>query len=100
MRVRFVQSGGYLGTVKGCELDTEALDPGPAEELQRLVQRSGLTSPIEAHSAAGRDLKQYEITFEEGAHKFSAVLDDATVPQTAKPLVAYLKKCARPMPLD
>ena len=100
MRVQFIQSGGVLGTVKGCELDTAALPADAADELRRLVAGSGLTASAETLSAAGRDLQQYEITIEDGKRKVSVVLDNTTVPPAARALVGYLKKCARPRPLD
>lgn len=100
MRVRFVQSGGLLGIVKGCELDTAKLAPDVAQVLQQHVEESGLTSSAEVLSDSGRDLQQYEITIEDGKRKVSVVFDNTTVPPAAKPLVGYLKKCARPQPLD
>jgi hypothetical protein len=37
MKVRFVQSGGFVGAVRACELDTAALAPDAAREVERLV---------------------------------------------------------------
>jgi hypothetical protein len=99
MRVQFIQSGGLVGTVKGCVLDAESLPPGEAQELERLVRASGITASAESLSAGGRDLHQYEITIQDGKHVISATLDDKTLPAAAKPLVAFLKKHARPQAL-
>ncbi|QEL15681.1 protealysin inhibitor emfourin [Limnoglobus roseus] len=99
MRVQFVQSGGYAGAVKGCELDTATLAPDAAQQLQKLVQDSGLSGSHESLSKTGRDLGQYEITVEGHGPKIAVVLDDETLPAAAKPLVGFLKKNSRPVPL-
>jgi hypothetical protein len=96
MKVRFVQSGGLLGAIKGCELETSQLAVDDAQELQRLVEASQFTESGESLSDSGRDLQQYEIVIEEGLSKVSVMLDDSTVPQTARPLLGFLKKHARP----
>jgi hypothetical protein len=96
MKVQFVQSGGLLGAIKGCELETSQLAAEDAQELTRLVQASEITESAEALSNRGRDLQQYEIVIEEGPRRVSVVLDDATVPPSAKPLLGFLKKRARP----
>jgi len=100
MRIQFVQSGGFLGAVKGCELDTATLAPKAAQELQKLIEASGISASTKAYSNSGRDLQQYEITIEDGKRKVSVEFDDSTVPQAAKSLVGFLKKCATPQPLE
>jgi emfourin len=99
MKVQFVQSGGVVGAVKGCELDTAALAPERAQELERLVRESGLSGSHESLSDTGRDLLQYEITLEDENRKSKVVVDDSTIPQSAKPLLGFLKKCAEPKSL-
>jgi hypothetical protein len=99
MKVQFVQSGGFVGAVKGCELDTAALAPDVAEELQRLVQESGISGSGELLSDTGRDLQQYEITIHKGNRKSSVVFDDSSIPQSARPLLGFLKQHARPKAL-
>jgi hypothetical protein len=96
MKVQFVQSGGFAGAVQGCELDTAALEPEVAQELERLIRGSGISGSGEFLSNTGRDLRQYDITIEEGHRKASVVFDDATIPPAAKPLLGFLKKQARP----
>ncbi len=95
MKVQFVQSGGFVGAVKGCELDTASLDPDQAQELERLVRGSGIANSGESLSDTGRDLQQYEITIEDGDQRIAVTLDDETLPQSAKALVGLLKKHAR-----
>jgi emfourin len=98
MRVRLVQSGGFLGIVRSCELDTSALGPEGAAELERLVRRSGISASGEHLSESGRDLHVYEITIEDGDRTWTVVFDDASVPPAVKPVIGYLKERARPEP--
>jgi hypothetical protein len=96
MKVRFHQSGGLVGTVHGCEVDTKTLAPEAAKEFERLVHGSGIAASGASLSDTGRDLRQYEITIEDGKRKVSVVFDDQTIPAAAKPLLGLLKKHARP----
>jgi hypothetical protein len=100
MKVQFVQSGGFVGSVKGCELDTATLPPDVGQELERLIRTSGISGSGESLSDPGRDLYQYDITIEEDNRRSSVVFDDATIPQSAKPLVSFLKKHLRPQALS
>jgi hypothetical protein len=95
MKVRFLQSGGFVGAVKGCELDTAVLAPDAARELERLVKESGIARSGEFLSKEGRDLHQYEITIE-GGKSAAVVFDDSSIPPSAKPLLGFLKQHARP----
>jgi hypothetical protein len=101
VKVSFLQSGGFAGVTKGCDLDCAALEPGAATELERLVRESGLTSSGTSLSAGARDLKRYEIVIEggePGSDPVRVTLDDATIPERARDFVAYLKQRARPRP--
>ena len=96
MKVRFDQSGGYAGLLRGCDLDTSTLPPDEARQLEQLVQASAMPASGEFLSNSSRDLHQYEITIEDGASIRTVILDDESLPATAKPLIGYLKKCAKP----
>ena len=100
MKVYFVQSGGLVGVVKGRDIDTAALAPDAARELEHLVRGSGISGAGVFLSDTGRDLQQYEITIEDGDRKTAVVFDDSTIPQSAKPLLGFLKKQARPKALN
>jgi hypothetical protein len=99
MKLRFDQSGGYAGLLKGCEIDTTDLPPEKAKELEELVKASNLSTG-EFLSKSSRDLHQYEITINDGGTKTSVVFDDESIPQSAQGLISYLKKCAKPQALD
>ena len=94
--MQFTQSGGFAGLVKGCDIDTATLSPENAKELEQLVKAAGISGSGELLSRSGRDLQQYEITIEDGTRKASVIVDDQSAPQSVKPLIGYLKKCAKP----
>ena len=98
MKVRLVQSGGFLGIVRSCELDTSALGPDAAAELERLVRGSGIKASGEHLSESGRDLHVYEITIEDEDRTWTVVFDDASLPPAVKPVIGYLRERARPGP--
>jgi hypothetical protein len=100
MKIRFDQSGGFLGIVKGYEVDTSALPADEAQVLEQLVKTSGITASGEFFSNSGRDLFQYEITIKDGASNVSAVFDDETIPPSAKQLIGYMKKRSKPKAPD
>jgi hypothetical protein len=96
MRVKFVQSGGVVGAVRGCELDSASLPPDEARELESLVRASGFADSGAFLSPAARDLRQYEIRVESVAQTVTVTFDDGTLPERARPLVGYLRRNAKP----
>lgn len=98
MKVRYAESGGFAGRVTACELAAEALPREEARELERLAVASGIDASGEFFSASGRDLRQYEIAIEAGGRAVAAVYDDETLPAAARPLIAFLRRYARPAP--
>ena len=100
MRISFMQSGGFVGAIKGCTIDAADLAPEERQELESLVTASGLSESFEQLSSTGRDLRQYEIVIEEHATVQRIVCDDRSVPESARPLLAFLVARARPQPFD
>jgi hypothetical protein len=98
MKVRLVQSGGIVGIVRECEVNSASLTQEAAEELLRLVRGSGIQASGAFLSDAARDLQQYEITIEDEHGTLSVIFDDASLPPAAKPMLGFLKKRARPHP--
>ena len=96
MRVHFAQSGGLAGLVRECTLDTASLDATAAARLEKLVQESGLAAARPARSRRGRDLRSYEVTIEDGGKTLRVALDDHSVPEPARPLIAHLRRLAGP----
>lgn len=94
MKIRFVQSGGFTGLVRVCELDTAALDDGQASELKRLVGQAGIVCSGQHVSAQARDMVLYEISIDDG-EEIEVTFDDSSVPAQARALIGFLKKGAR-----
>ena len=98
MKITFLQSGGFAGMLKGCTIDTIDLAADQRQELESLVAASGFSESCEQFSSAGRDLRQYEIVIEQHATVQRIVCDDRSVPDAARPLLAFLVARARPQP--
>ena len=96
MRISFTRSGGFVGAVAGCRIDTAELGPADRSELESLVAASGLTESFEQFSPSARDLRQYEIVIEMAEKTVSIVCDESSLPTAARPLVAFLSARARP----
>ena len=100
MRIRFTQSGGFAGIVKGCTVDTVCLPEADRQAVEGLVAASGLVGSTESLSPGGRDRRHYAITIEGLSTPLTLVCDDAGMPATARPLVAFLVARARPEAAD
>ncbi len=96
MRVRFTQSGGIVGAVRVCDLDSSRLAPDDACELEMLVRASGITETGEFLAPAARDLRVYEIQVESDTVNATVTFDDETLPERARPLVSFLRRSAKP----
>ncbi len=95
MRLRFVQSGGFVGAIRACTLDTTTLSKDDANSLKELVRNADLSTARPTLSVSGRDLEQYEISVEENGASVTVTYDQSTLSAGMKPLVAYLKKRAK-----
>lgn len=96
MKVCLVQSGGFVGAVKRCEVDTRLLEQPEAERVRRLVRESGLDASMQQLSDQASDLKHYELTIERDGQAICVTFDDQNVPQAARQLLGYLQQRARP----
>jgi len=97
VRVQFTQSGGIVGAIRECTLDTASMQADEATTLETLVKNANLLStPGEQRSLTGRDLEDYQISIDDGHGDVTVVRDQSTLTAEAKALVAYLKKCAKP----
>jgi hypothetical protein len=96
VRVTFVQSGGLVGVLRRCELDSSRLPPDEARELESLVKLSGLSESGAKLAAPSRDLHLYEIQVESDAGNISVKFDDSTLPERARPLLSFLRRNAKP----
>jgi len=96
MKVCFVQSGGIVGAIKSCEVNTSSLEQPEADQLRQLVRDSGLNQSCSFVSDQARDLKQYEITIEDEASSICIVFDAENIPQSARTLLSFLMQRAKP----
>ena len=54
MRITFILSGGFVGSIRGCRLDTATLPAVDRGDVEHLVEASGLTESFERFSPTGR----------------------------------------------
>lgn len=95
MKIQFQETGGFVGTVKVCHLDTDALAQDEAQTVKRLVRESGINASGRHLCETARDCQQYEITIDDG-REISVTYDDENVPESAWGLLGYLKDRASP----
>lgn len=93
-RVRFQQSGGFAGLVRGCDVEAASLD---AADLRALEQQAEAGSRGASRSPAARDTLTYEITLETEAGTKTLEFDELNVPADLAVLVARLSKQCRPV---
>ncbi len=96
MRVRFTQSGGFVGAIRQCTLETASMDKDEARTLEQLVRKADLSASRQGLSKSGRDFEEYEISVDNDGRSVTVVQDQSTLSPDAKALVAFLKKCAKP----
>jgi hypothetical protein len=100
MKIRFRQTGGFGGLVLGCDLDTSTLPPAEAQDLTRLIKQSNLEKIHAKPSQRARDLQNYEIAVESDEITAMVSLDDMSVDTNLEPLLEFLRRRARAIPLD
>ena len=98
LRIRYVQSGGLAGLIRGCTVDAAALAPAAATVLKGLVKAAPLAKLKTARSRAAADLLLHDLAIETDAGTFHLAFDDLTLPKALKPLMAFLGRRSKPMP--
>lgn len=93
-RVRFRQSGGFAGLVRGCEVAAEDLPPAERRALERYVAARSSPAPGDARA---RDLVTYELEIETDAGVVRLAFDESGAPAELEGLMAHLQSLARPM---
>jgi hypothetical protein len=100
--IRFVQSGGFAGLLRGCDVTAADLGAEDRRALERHLHDSGEeASPragVASAKGAGRDLVNYEIELETEAGRVRLEFDDSNVPEDLAPLIERLSKRAKPLP--
>lgn len=96
MKVWFIQSGGFAGTIRRYEADTQALQLAEALHLQTLIHESGQLQSGRWLDEQAADLKQYEIKIEDQTDTWCLTFDDHNIPEPVRPLLGFLMQQARP----
>jgi hypothetical protein len=95
-RVRFRQSGGIAGLIRGCDVEAKTLDTADLRALEQHAQGArSRTAP--ARAPAARDVLTYQIAIETAAGTTELDFDELNVPDDLVPLLAHLSKHCRPM---
>lgn len=99
LRIRYVQSGGFAGLIRGCSLDAAALAPAAAAVMKRLIKAARLDKLKTIRTQGVADLLLHDFAIETDAGTFHLSFDDLTLPKALKPLVAFLARRSKPLPL-
>lgn len=100
MKIRYRESGGFVGLGRGADIDTAGLPEDEAQKVETLVENAGLAAMAASTPHEARDLRGYEIAIEVETRKIVVRFDDSCVPSAADELLAYLQGRARPVPLE
>lgn len=94
MKIQFTQSGGFAGITRACELDTMHMNASDAERLEELLHGSGLLDLKDTQSSKARDSFVFQIEVSQKGDSRSVTVDDASLPEKARPLIEYLQSQA------
>ena len=97
LRIRYVQSGGFAGLIRGCTIDAAALAPAAATVLKRLVKAASLGELKTARTQGVADLLLHDLAIETDAGTLHLSFDDLTLPRALKPLMAFLARRSKPL---
>jgi hypothetical protein len=97
MRVAIVRGGGFAGMTTTTRLETSALAPPQAAELEAKVRAAGLLQPA-ATAPSGPpphpDDLLYEIDVEDGGEEFEHRYRDSELPESVRSLVELVDSIA------
>jgi hypothetical protein len=101
LKVRFRQSGGFGGLIRGDEIVAADSSPGDVQRLEQLLKASGLTERAAGGGARtpskAADLIQYDLDIETSAGTRHVVLTDEDLDDRTEPLIQFLQKRSKPM---
>jgi hypothetical protein len=100
MKITFLQSGGFIGALRGCRLDAALLPVAERAALELLVARCGIEHSGKRFTTEGRDRRQYDLAIEQNDQIVRLSCDDASLPEKARPLVDFLAARAIPQGAD
>ena len=100
MQIDFGSSGGVANVELAYRADTETMPKEQAQELERLVENSGVfdlqKNDMEFNATIGRaDVISYRLSLADGTRQTTLWLNDVTAPASVRPLLAFLQELAR-----
>jgi hypothetical protein len=102
-RVKFVQSGGFAGLLRGCELVAASLTADERKQLEELIGQADLSkaahSPDKPSASASRaaDARQYRLEIETAEGRYEALLSESQVDAKSQPLLKFLASKSKPV---
>jgi len=101
VRLRFRQSGGFAGLIRGQEIAAADSSPEELQRLEHVLKESGLAERANVGGARtppkSADLIQYDLEIETNAGTRHVVLTDDDVDDRTEPLIRFLQKGSKPM---
>lgn len=95
VRIRFRQSGGFAGLVRGCEVAGKQLTAAEQRALARhLASREGTAS---GRDAGARDLLIFELEVQTDSGTSRLQFDEAGAPDDLAALIERLQSLSTPM---
>ena len=98
MRINFQCSGGFANLQLAYHADTDGLPTDVAHEILNLVESAGVFDIRQADIGqtpyGAADLIYYKLLLSDGERKESLECNDATAPDTLRPLLTHLRNLA------
>ena len=95
-KIRFRQSGGFAGLVRGSEASGKDITAAELGAIERHLRSSRKAPP--AGTSPARDLVVYEIEGDTDEGPMRLEFDEANVPKDMAPLMEKLTRRAKPVP--
>lgn len=95
MKIYFERSGGFMGRMDSCEVDTESLPADEAVSLREMVTAASFFELPEPEAKDGAlfsfpDQFQYKLVVESAQVKYTVETSDSAVPDSLRPLLRRL----------
>jgi len=99
LRLRFRQSGGFAGLIRGQEIVAADSSPEELQRLEHVLKESGLAERADVGGARTppTSADQYDLGIETNAGTRHVVLTDDDVDDRTEPLIRFLQKGSKPM---
>ncbi len=95
--INFERSGGFMGTSTHAAIQSAELEVADAEELNRLINRSGFFEALVLENTFLNmpDQFRYQITVEHMGKKRTLELAEGSIPDRFRPLINCLVRISR-----